>query len=155
MWDCDVLQESGLGTCHLCWGGLPGDAGAFELPLLFVSNPSPLLLFITSIKMHWFPNLGIGATTTRLRTEFSSHLPNSFFYKVSVHQLYTSLACVLLVLALLFLCICEYAFLGFSPPFCFVVLCLRQGFSLSCSLNQLARLDNKPQGSLQFLPPEH
>lgn len=41
MQDCDVLQESGLGTCHLCWGGLPGDAGAFELPLLFVSNPSP------------------------------------------------------------------------------------------------------------------
>lgn len=74
---------------------------------------------------------------------------------MSVHQLCTSSACVLLALALLFLCICEYAFLGFSPPFCFVVLCLRQGFSLSCSLNQLAGLDNKPQGSLQFLLPKH
>lgn len=58
MRDCDVLQD--VGTQELS----PGDAGAFELSLLFVSNPSPLLLFITSIKMHWFPNLDIGAVVT-------------------------------------------------------------------------------------------
>lgn len=42
---------------HPCQGVLPGDAAAFEPPLLLVNNPCPLLLLLTPIKAHRFAEL--------------------------------------------------------------------------------------------------
>lgn len=42
---------------HPCRGVLPGDAAAFEPPLLLVNNPCPLLLLLTPIKAHQFTEL--------------------------------------------------------------------------------------------------
>lgn len=64
MRDCDALQDVRTLELSPVLGCAAWRCRCFELPLLFVSNPSPLLLFRTSIKMHWFPYLDTGAVVT-------------------------------------------------------------------------------------------
>lgn len=61
MWSC---RAPAAWSPRLGWGGLSGNEAAFEFALLFVGNPSPTLLFITSIKIHWFTTLDTGAKVT-------------------------------------------------------------------------------------------
>lgn len=42
------------------WGALSGDAAAFEPYRLLVSNPSLILLLVTSRTTQWFTELGFG-----------------------------------------------------------------------------------------------